>query len=364
MRTINTTVLLSHFRMDPPRFAETYSTNNISCGKLDIYSIRMILTLVSTLGVASVLLCTMAIVLVLVLRLYRSLVYRLAAYQVLAALLYGIVCSFEMYASGYNETNLNVSTPLCKATAFFMIYFVWVKLMFTACVTAHLFFFAVFYRNLKKLEPLYVLSSVLVPVVISVIPFTTGSYGRAGAYCWIQNWKNNCPQNVSDAGVAMQFTVWYGPAFFVLLGDLVAVVVMVTVLVRRALNKSQQHKEVLTQMLPLFAYPVTYILLLVVPIATRVYTALPNNDTTADRTLLALTGACMSLWGLAAGAALLVHICVMKNHKHHSEHVHVKVQYESLTEEATTIEGGTSDAYTFYEAPREDDNGDVIYSNQ
>ena len=67
-----------------------YSENGPPCAyPLDPNSIELILALMTSVGLVSVLLCTTAIVLVLVLRLYRSLVYRLAAYQVLTALVYG-----------------------------------------------------------------------------------------------------------------------------------------------------------------------------------------------------------------------------------------------------------------------------------
>ena len=339
------------------------AANVSSCADpLDLTYTEMIVALMSSLDVACVLLCSVAIVLVLVLRLYRSLVYRLAAYQVLAALLYGIVCALQILSK---EETGPINTPLCQATAFFMIYFQWVKLMFTVWVTAHLFFFAVFYKNLKKWEPLYVLSSVLVPIVISVIPFTTGSYGRAGAWCWIQNWKGNCPLNISTAGVIEQFTVWYGPAFVVFVGDSLAVVVMAIVLFRRACRYSQdkewqQHKEALTQMLPLLAYPITYIILLLVPIATRVHTAHSHDPSSVDYALLATTGMCMSLWGLAAGVALLAHMCLVKKRKRHGK---MNIQYGTLTSEVNvTTTGSTSDANTFYVPDRENEVGDLEVS--
>ena len=341
----------------------TSSGNASTCADpLDPTNTKLILALTSSLGGASVLLCTVAIVLVLVLRLYRSLVYRLAAYQVLAALLYGIVCALQILSK---EETGPINTPLCQATAFFMFYLQWVKLMFTIWITVQLFFFSILYKNLRKLEPLYVLSSVLIPIMISVIPLTTGSYGRAGPWCWIQNWKGNCPLNVSTAGVIEQLTLWYGPAFVVFVGDSLAVVVMAIVLVRRACRYSQemkwlQHKKALTQMLPLLAYPVTYTILLLVPIATRVYEAHSHDPTNVDYALLATTGACISLWGLAAGVALLIHICLTKKCKRQIKDIgKLNAQCGTLVSEDASTKGGTSDANTFYDPDRENEIGDV-----
>ena len=340
--------------------ASSYPNASTCANPLDPNRIEVILALLSGTGVASVLLCTVAMVLVFVLRLYRSLVYRLAAYQVLAALLYGIVCALQMFSKDQRD-----NTPLCQATAFFMIYFQWVKLMFTVWVTAHLFFFAVFYKNLKKWELVYVLSSVLVPIVIAIVPFTTGTYGLAGAWCWVQNWINDCPLNISTTGVIEQFTLWYGPALVVYVIDSVAVVVMATVLVTRACKDSQekkwkQHKKALIQMLPLLAYPITYTILLLVPIATRVHTARPHLLSTVDYSLLGTTGTCMSLWGLAAGVSLLVHICVMKRPSLTQHKGFGNIQYGSLVSEGTVVNcGSTSDANTFFEPQEEDEIGDL-----
>ncbi|KAL5497348.1 hypothetical protein EMCRGX_G013809 [Ephydatia muelleri] len=336
--------------------------NASSCANpLDPNRTEVILALMSGTGVASVLLCAVAIVLVLVLRLYRSLVYRLAVYQVLAAFLYGIVCALQIILKDDNYQRAN--TSLCQAIAFLMLYFQWVKLMFTIWVTAHLFFYAVFYKNLKKWELVYVLSSVLVPIVIAIVPFTTGSYGLAGAWCWVQNWKSDCPLNISTSGVIEQFTLWYGPALVFYVIDSVAVVVMAIVLIRRACQHSQeikwrQHKEALTQMLPLLAYPITYTILLLVPIATRVHNARSHDPSTLDYNLLGTTGTCMSLWGLAAGASLLIHICVMKN-RSRRKNIEL-VQYGSLVSEGTTVYNrNSSDANTFFEPPEENEIGDL-----
>ena len=140
-------------------------------------------------------------------------------------------------------------------------------------------------------------------------------------------------------------------------------VIMAIVLVRRSCAYSQdsiwkQHKQALTQMLPLLAYPITYTVLLLVPIVTRVDTARSHDPSTVDYALLATTGICMSLWGLSAGAALLMHICMTKRCKQHKSTE--RVQYGSLTTTGyATINRDTSNANTFYEPQRENELGDL-----
>ena len=51
-------------------------------------------------------------------------------------------------------------------------------------VTFHLFCFAVLLKNMRKMEPLYVISYILVSIAISSIPLITNSYGPTGEWCW------------------------------------------------------------------------------------------------------------------------------------------------------------------------------------
>ena len=43
------------------------------------------------------------------------------------------------------------------------------KVMFTVCIVIHLFALAVFYKNLQRLEPFYVASSLLVPMIVTAV---------------------------------------------------------------------------------------------------------------------------------------------------------------------------------------------------
>ena len=54
-------------------------------------------------------------------------------------------------------------------------------------VTFHLFCFAVLHKNPKKLEVLYVVTSLLIPAGIASVPLITQSYGAnpSGTLCYI-----------------------------------------------------------------------------------------------------------------------------------------------------------------------------------
>ena len=122
----------------------------------------------TSINITSVLVCLLAAIFVFALKLHTRVVYRLALYQVLASLFFAMAETFQIIFVHYHQ-NPEVYDQLCKTMGFFVLYTRWAKLLFTAWITFHLFCFAVLHKNWKRLEPLYVVTSVLVPVGIAVI---------------------------------------------------------------------------------------------------------------------------------------------------------------------------------------------------
>ena len=99
----------------------------------------------------SVLVCLLAAFLVFRLKLHRATVYRLALYQVLSSLALGIAEVFQILFVNYSK-NPVVYDRVCVAIGWMIVYTQWVKVLFTAWVTFHLFCFAVLHKNFKKYE--------------------------------------------------------------------------------------------------------------------------------------------------------------------------------------------------------------------
>ena len=118
---------------------------------------------------ASVLVCLLAAFLVFYLNLHKTAVYRLALYQVLASLMFATVEVTQIVFIN-NKKSVDVYDQVCVAIGWMTIYARWVKIVFTAWLTFHLFCFAVLHKNMKKFEVLYVVTSVLVPVPIASVP--------------------------------------------------------------------------------------------------------------------------------------------------------------------------------------------------
>ena len=291
------------------------------------YSTRQRNCLILATGVSasvSVLVCVIAIVMVLRLTLYKSFTYRLATYQVLGSLLQSVAMSLHLMLFNYSSEELYYQVT-CYFTASFVQFAMWVKLMFTLWLTFHLFVYVVFLKNAKKLECLYLCSSVLVSVIVAAIPFFHDAYGIAGAWCYIRSWEDDCAEEKFTLGIVEQFVLYFGPATLFLALSVAAILVMLAVIVRRMLRNSymeprllasggayisrNNYQHALKQLLPLLAYPVIFFTLLLCSLVNRIYMAASMH---VDFELIMAQAISQASMGLCAGLALIVHLCFLK----------------------------------------------------
>lgn len=192
------------------------------------------------------------------------------------------------------------------------------------CLTFHLFLFAVFFKNFQRLELVYVLSSILIPLLHGWIPFIHNSYGMSGAWCWIRGWEDDCMTKKYEEGIIEVFALWYGPVIIALaLNSLGIVVIIITMLCRayqqvksesdKLLSREKEQKrKALRQLLPLLAYPVLFFLLMLIPFAHRIYDAAAHGISYPLTLAHAVANPC---WGLLSGLALIAHIFSVYYHK-------------------------------------------------
>lgn len=292
--------------------------SNTSTGNCSSEPYRVALYLEVSLAVGGVVVCSTAIILAAVLKLHRQLLYRLAIYQVSSFIAFGATSALDIIQLPiitYSQSH-DVYLPLCLAAAFLSTYTLLVKLFFTLIVTAHLFAFAVCYKNLKNLELCYVLTALIVPAIIAAVPFTTHTYGQQGQgqpWCWIQQADTSCTPHSIRAGLIEMFGLWFGPAMVGLVAISLLVVVMISVLAYRTCKESGgaiKSKVLLRQMLPLVTYPVAYCLFLAIPVSHNVYDAIPGEhggDDVWDYVDEAADGGAI----VSAGLALVAHMIIM-----------------------------------------------------
>ena len=271
----------------------------------------------------SVLVCLLAAILLCCLKLYKKLVYRLALYQVLSALVLASVGAMQVVFINYDELP-TIYRRLCTAFGFLAVYTEWTKLLFTMWVTFHLFCFAVLHKNLKKLEVLYVVTSLLVPALIAIVPLVTRAYGLSsdGSICYIY-------ANTSVAFIE-RLALWDGPAMLMLIAASTAMVVMVTKLTSQVCRRSKyepitdraQFTKALKQLLPLAAFPILFFILEIPVFIFHVYT---TQHSTPNEGMYIAYVVCIALWSASSGATVIIHISVVRicGRRHKPKKLHI-----------------------------------------
>ena len=308
------------------------------------------------------LLCLAAIAVVCKQKLHKTLVYRLAMYQVLSAMEFSIIwiIAAPLYilftfvtprSKKVFMTSAVVLDSLLMGSSF-------IKLMFTLWISIHLFALAVFHKNLERLERLYVVSSLLIPLAAIIVLLTvnlTHCYGDR-TYLWEET------------------------IFIIIFAVLVIVsllmVVMGTILCHRACRRrnallseyDKQHKKALREMLPLLLYPIFFLLFTMPIFGIAVY----EIDVTLDYNNATMTEydfytplffeAFAPFWSFTTSLLLISHLCVVRciNKKKVSQFRNgvQRVRQQCNTEEGsvtineTTLLCQKSD--THFSAPTED----------
>ena len=210
------------------------------------------------------------------------------------------------------------SRRLCIAIAWLQLYSFWLKILFTVWVAFHLFCFAVLHRNMKKLEVIYVMTSLLVPALVSGVPLLTGSYGFSridGCYIPMYGMDYTVELKVS---VIENFALLDAPAMVILLVASIAMIIMLIKLSYRVCwrmkyepitgGEHDQFREALKQLLPLAAFPIFFFIfvipVLMFDIINAFVTSKPNRELVFTQDIF------ITFWSLSSGVALIVHICL------------------------------------------------------
>ena len=247
----------------------------------------------------SVLLCLAAVAVVCKQRLHKTLVYRLALYQVLSAMDFSIIWMIASLSYVfYTYKDRVVIDALLMGSSF-------IKLMFTVWISIHLFALAIFHKNLQRLERLYVVSSLLIPLAVTIVLLVINLTG--------------CANNREE--------IIFIIIFAVLVIVSLVMVVMGTILCHRACRKrnallseyDKQHKKALREMLPLLLYPIFFLLLATPLFGVTVldfekpdYYNLKYSNYTMTETASIWFGIVAPFWSFTTSLLLISHFCVVK----------------------------------------------------
>ena len=292
-----------------------------------------------------------AVMMVVILKLYKQLCYRLALYQVVAALLRGSALALQLL---FIDKKL-LETPFCTFVGFILQYSSTLEFICAGWVTFHLFFFVVFYKNLRKMEAVYLISSVVLPAITAIVPFITGSYGSSEAWCWIKD---------TNDGIVERMALFYAPAVTVVFIESIAIVIIVVMLVCRGCRKplrqlSVTEKHALGQMLPLLIYPVIFCTAMIPSVVMVLHNAVSQNFIFS----LNLADAILApLWTVASSVVLIIHIVIVLFMRAHRSVKRRNLGGEcispSIRSSVPSYESITAGSTTYYSHP-----DDSIFSN-
>ena len=193
----------------------------------------VLIRIMGSLGALSMATCIFALSWLFYLKLHRQFLYRLAAYQVLASLLHALFCVWQFAFVEYDDSKY----AECAAVGYLFTVAVWMNLSFGYWITCHLLCFAVFLKNMKKLEPVYIILSILFSIAISSIPLIKNSYGPSGKWCWIQ--PKECGTNYAVHETAL--LVLFGTALAYLVIQCIAMLAKIITVYYRAHRKSGEN---------------------------------------------------------------------------------------------------------------------------
>ena len=256
--------------------------------------------------------CLLAAILVFVLKLHKRVIYRLALYQVLSSLSFATVEIFQVIFLNYDK-NREVYGRLCTAIGLLGMYTRWIKLLSTMWVTLHIFCFGVLRKDLKRYEVWYVVTSLLVPCVMAVVPLITNNYQLSPfhSYCYVYNNSDSYKSELVE-----KLVLWDVPAIIILLVASTSMVVLVIKILRelchrlkyKPLVNGDQYWKALKELLPLAAFPVLFFIFIIPTVFFHIYSSvgIPSDVIT----ILGLLSA--SLWNLASGITLIIHLLVAR----------------------------------------------------
>ena len=309
-------------------------------------------TIIST-GTAvgvSVFVCIMAVVLIVALRLHTKLVYRLALYQSLSSILLLVV--WEVYlASVFSSAVPRLGVYAIEILVTFSAY---VYQSLCTWIVVHLFALAVCHKNLSRLEPLYIMSSVLLSSVMAAVSL---------ALVFVANSETHtCSSDCSAFKVfVIKRRIEGIIACLVILLNCASMIATGLILCHRAYGKRNghnghrslsdiQHKKALCEMLPLLMCPVLSILTPVL------FTIMNHFDHEFDYRSRFVVPIVIFTWSMMFSLSIISHmgvvICILRRKASR----HAALSSISKTEESRTVHESShilARSNTYYSIPND-----------
>ena len=235
-------------------------------------------------GTVSKLCCFFILFIIILFKKYRSTPQRVILYLTITVLLYSGV--FILHGVRTKLDPDYDSDPLCVIAGFLDQVASWMELIAICCLTFDLFVRVLFlWDNTKKFEVVYFLLIFVFPFTFNWIPFIRKTYGFAGSYCWIRQYKeNNC--SLDEFGLILRFTLFWVPFYILVLAMTIAYVTAIIKAHRRVKEFSGTHnpgeliikQRMLSEVHHYKYYPIIIAIIFSVALISRVAEAVNHHN--------------------------------------------------------------------------------------
>ena len=271
--------------MDPGEFlnaASNMSNGSYSCFMYDAKQLKEITITSVSLSIVGFLLCLVTLIVIIVLKQYRSFVIRLIAYLSLAGIFEAAFTGTQLMPV-YHEGNIvkvrEGLSGLCGVFGFLNQVTLSQSFLLVVWIIVYLVLFTVFgyQADTWKHEVSGLVLTVGIPLIIDWLPFIHNMYGLAGPWCWIRSTNNNC--NLDKYGVTYQFTLFYGPLIVLILFGSLSLLAIIVLCIRSWRHPQQTaYKQAFIVSLPFLVYSLLYIVLASVMATNRIYNVVTNGE--------------------------------------------------------------------------------------
>ena len=200
-------------------------------------------TIISVCSSSSVV-CVLAVIFILASKGYKHFVHRLTLYLIVADLLKAVVTIPDVISVYCNGTVVAVRSGFegfCSAVGFLLEVTLWMEKLVVCWVALYLVMVLVFRYNANavkvKHEACGLAVVLLLPPLVTWVPFVKNMSGLSEAACWIKV-SENSTCDYDYIGLTFLFVFYYGPIFCVSIATLVALFTIFMVMCRRAMRHS------------------------------------------------------------------------------------------------------------------------------
>ena len=188
---------------------ETNLSHKNVCSVFDTRPYVIVAAVSAGSALVSALCCIFVISLIFLLKKHYFFIQRIILYHSLAVLVRSLSTALRFHRLGYGDESSALDT-LCTISAFTGQVTLWVLIMDSLVISFVLLMSAFFYKNVARLEGLYVVLIFVFPLTFNWIPFINNTYGQFGAWCWIRviNYED-C--SVHEFGAILRLVLWNVP---------------------------------------------------------------------------------------------------------------------------------------------------------